>query len=36
MLVDYMTYPRLLIFAEKAWHKASWEVPYKYEGAIYN
>ena len=35
-LVEYMTFPRLLILAEKAWHKASWEVPYQYSGAIYN
>lgn len=35
-LVEYMTFPRLLILAEKAWHKATWEVPYQYSGAIYN
>ncbi|ACA85603.1 family 20 glycosylhydrolase [Shewanella woodyi] len=35
-LVEYMTFPRLLILAEKAWHKASWEVPYQYTGAVYN
>ncbi|MFT5235813.1 MAG: hexosaminidase [Shewanella sp.] len=35
-LVEYMTFPRLLILAEKAWHKASWEVPYQYSGAVYN
>ena len=35
-LVEYMTFPRLLILAEKAWHKASWEVPYQYLGTLYN
>lgn len=35
-LVEYMIYPRLLVLAERAWHKASWEVPYNYEGAVYN
>ncbi|GGI99156.1 beta-N-acetylhexosaminidase [Shewanella hanedai] len=35
-LVEYMTFPRLLILAEKAWHQASWEVPYQYSGAVYN
>lgn len=35
-VVEYMTFPRLLILAEKAWHKASWEVPYQYKGAVYN
>ena len=24
----YMLFPRLLAFAERAWHKADWEVPY--------
>ncbi|WP_394200172.1 family 20 glycosylhydrolase [Shewanella waksmanii] len=35
-LVEYMIYPRLLVLAERAWHKASWEVPYDYQGAVYN
>ncbi|WP_076407851.1 family 20 glycosylhydrolase [Shewanella sp. UCD-KL12] len=35
-VVEYMTFPRLLILAERAWHKPSWEVPYQYEGAVYN
>lgn len=35
-VVEYMTFPRLLILAEKAWHKADWEVPYRHEGAVYN
>jgi hexosaminidase len=28
-LVDYMLFPRLLAFAERAWHAAPWEVPYR-------
>jgi hexosaminidase len=28
-LVDYMLFPRLLAFAERAWHAAPWETPYK-------
>ncbi|WP_282168075.1 family 20 glycosylhydrolase [Shewanella japonica] len=35
-VAEYMIYPRLLMLAEKAWHKGSWEVPYRYEGAIYS
>lgn len=26
--VDYMLFPRLLALAERAWHRADWEVPY--------
>jgi hexosaminidase len=26
---EYMLFPRLLVFAERAWHKASWAVPYQ-------
>ncbi|AXE32708.1 beta-N-acetylhexosaminidase [Chromobacterium phragmitis] len=26
---EYMAYPRLLALAERAWHKAAWERPYK-------
>jgi hexosaminidase len=26
-IVDYMLFPRLLAFAERAWHRASWERP---------
>jgi hexosaminidase len=26
---EYMLFPRLLAFAERAWHKASWAVPYQ-------
>ncbi|MCL1141876.1 family 20 glycosylhydrolase [Shewanella gaetbuli] len=33
---EYMIYPRLLMLAERAWHKPSWEVPYQYEGQVYN
>ncbi|MCL1068255.1 carbohydate-binding domain-containing protein [Shewanella olleyana] len=35
-VAEYMMYPRVLMLAEKAWHKAQWEVPYQYEGAVYN
>jgi len=28
-LVDYMLFPRLLAFAERAWHSAPWEPPYR-------
>src|SRR5690606_27909606 len=27
-VAQYMLYPRLLILAERAWHRAAWEVPY--------
>ena len=33
--VEYMLFPRLLALAERAWHTASWEVPYRHEGALY-
>ncbi|WP_228730196.1 family 20 glycosylhydrolase [Shewanella sedimentimangrovi] len=35
-LVEYMAFPRLLMLAERAWHKPDWQVPYQYQGAIYN
>lgn len=35
-VVEYMIFPRLLLLAERAWHQADWEVPYQYQGAIYN
>lgn len=35
-VVEYMVFPRLLILAEKAWHKPNWEVPYQHKGAVYN
>lgn len=28
-LVDYMLFPRLLAFAERSWHRARWEAPYR-------
>ncbi len=28
-LVDYMLFPRLIAFAERAWHQAQWEPPYR-------
>lgn len=34
--VEYMIFPRLLMLAERAWHRASWEVPYQYQGVVYN
>jgi len=33
---EYMIFPRLIALAERAWHQADWEVPYNYEGALYN
>lgn len=33
---EYMIFPRLLALAERAWSSASWQVPYNYQGAIYN
>ncbi|MGL5358333.1 MAG: family 20 glycosylhydrolase, partial [Shewanella sp.] len=33
---EYMIFPRLLMLAERAWHQASWEVPYQYQGAVYH
>ncbi|QYJ85239.1 carbohydate-binding domain-containing protein [Shewanella mesophila] len=35
-VAEYMIFPRLLVLAERAWHQADWEVPYQYQGAIYN
>ncbi len=34
--VEYMLFPRLLALAERAWHRASWEVPYDRSGASYS
>lgn len=34
--VEYMVFPRMLALAERAWHAASWEIPYDYNGADYN
>lgn len=33
---EYMIYPRLLALAERAWHQASWQVPYNGKGRIYS
>jgi len=33
---EYMIYPRLLALAERAWHQATWQVPYKAKGRIYS
>ncbi len=35
-MLEYMVFPRLLALAERAWHKAEWEVPYDYDGALYS
>ncbi|MCK8043958.1 carbohydate-binding domain-containing protein [Shewanella sp. 1CM18E] len=33
---EYMLFPRLLALAERAWHKAEWELDYNYSGIIYD
>ena len=33
---EYMVYPRLLALAERAWHQASWQVPYNAKGQKYD
>jgi len=33
---EYMIYPRLLALAERAWHQASWQVPYKAQGDTFS
>ncbi|NMR24246.1 family 20 glycosylhydrolase [Pseudoalteromonas sp. NEC-BIFX-2020_015] len=33
---EYMLYPRLLALAERAWHKAPWELEYKTQGVKYD
>jgi hexosaminidase len=33
---EYMLYPRLLALAERAWHKAPWELDYNGQGAKYD
>ncbi len=33
---EYMLFPRLLALAERAWHKAEWELEYDYSGKIYD
>lgn len=32
---SYMIFPRLFALAERAWHKADWELDYNYDGAVY-
>jgi hexosaminidase len=34
--VEYMALPRLAFFAERAWHRAGWEVPYDHAGVAYS
>ena len=34
--VEYMLFPRLLALAERAWHQADWELPYRHDGFRYN
>src|SRR5699024_7115783 len=29
--MEYMFFPRLIIYAEQAWHKADWELPFQPE-----
>lgn len=33
---EFMLFPRLLALAERAWHKAEWELEYDYAGKIYD
>ena len=33
---EYKIFPRIFALAERAWHKASWAVPYNYAGAKYS
>ncbi|KKK98596.1 hypothetical protein LCGC14_2641160, partial [marine sediment metagenome] len=33
---EYMLYPRLLALAERAWHKAPWELEYNKKGVKYD
>jgi hexosaminidase len=33
--VEYLLFPRLLALAERAWHQAAWELPYRHEGHDY-
>lgn len=32
----YMIFPRIYALAERAWHKADWELDYNYDGAVYS
>ncbi|MBW8183321.1 family 20 glycosylhydrolase [Shewanella nanhaiensis] len=33
---QYMLFPRLLALAERAWHKAQWELDYDHSGKVYS
>lgn len=35
-MAEYKVFPRLIALAERAWHKASWAVPYNYLGERYD
>lgn len=35
-MAEYKIFPRLIALAERAWHKATWAVPYNYLGAKYD
>ncbi len=35
-VAEYKIFPRIIALAERAWHKASWSVPYNYMGAKYD
>ena len=35
-MAEYKIYPRLFALAERAWHKATWSVPYNHQGGIYH
>jgi len=35
-IAEYKIFPRVIALAERAWHKASWAVPYNYEGYHYS
>ncbi len=33
---EYMLFPRMVALAERAWHRAPWELAYDYQGKIYS
>ncbi|WP_241242154.1 family 20 glycosylhydrolase [Thalassotalea sp. G2M2-11] len=35
-IAEYKIFPRVIALAERAWHRASWAVPYNYSGAKYD
>ena len=35
-IAEYKIFPRVIALAERAWHKASWAVPYNYSGFKYS